>query len=88
MTLIHNNSLPFTLHLLRAHLQCTNKTDLLLPLRLDGNDLSRLERMLRIRETAARGSQTGSHQGGAGEDEADCAAVDLNRWEGGGKGVN
>lgn len=88
MPLIHNNTLPLTLHLLGAHLQRTNKTNLLLPLGLNSNDLSRLKRMLGIGQTAARGRQAGSHERGAGEDEADCAAVDLDGWEGGWVGVD
>lgn len=88
MPFIHNNPLPLTLHLLSPHLQRPNKTNLLLALGLDSNDLSRLQRMLGIRQTAARGRQAGSHERSTREDEADCAAVDLDGWEGGGVGVD
>ena len=82
MPLINNNTLPLTLNFLRANLQRPNQTRLLLALSLDGNDLPGINGMLGIREPAAGGCQSGSHERGTGKHEADRAAVDLDCWEG------
>lgn len=88
MSLIHNNSLALRLHLLSTHLQCTNETDLLLTLGLHSNDGTSLKRVLGIRQRATGRCQSRGHERGAGEHEADGTAVDLDGWEGGGKGVD
>jgi hypothetical protein len=88
MALIHNNTFPFALDLLSANLQHTNKTDLLLTLSLNTDDLSGLKGMLGIGQTTSGRGETGSHEGRAGEHEADGAAVDLDCWDGGGVSVD
>lgn len=80
MSLVNHHTFPFTLDLLRANLQRTNKTDLLLALRLHRNNLARFQSVLCVGKTTTRRCQTGSHQSGAGKDEANSAAVDLNGW--------
>lgn len=82
MPLLHRHALPFLLHLLRPHGQGSNETDLLLPLRFHSDDVALLQRVFLIGKTAPSGRETGRHERGAGEDEADCTAVDLDRGEG------
>lgn len=84
MPIIHNNSLPLLLHLLRPNLQTPHKTSILLPLRHNRNNLPFLQRLLLLGQPAPRRSQSGRHQRRAREHEADRAAVDLDRRERGG----
>jgi hypothetical protein len=88
MTFIHDNTLSFALNFLGANLQHANEANLLLTLGLDTNDLTRLNRVLCVGESASRGCQTWSHECGTGKHEADGAAVDLDSWDGGGVGVD
>lgn len=88
MAFIHNNTLAFTLDLLSTNLQHTNKTNLLLALSLNANNLACLKCILGIGQSASGGSQARGHEGCAGENEADGTAVDLDGWNGGGVGVD
>lgn len=88
MPLVHNNSFPFTLDVLRASLQHANQTHLFLPLSLNANNLPRLNGMLCIRQSPAGGRQPGSHERSAGEHEANGTAVDLQGRDRGGEFVH
>lgn len=78
----HGHTLFGFLHLLRAHLQLSDETDLALSLGRDRDDVACLCIVRGVGESTARGCQTRNHQRRAGQDEADGAAVDPDRLEG------
>lgn len=82
VTLIHNNTLSFALDLLGANLQHTDKTNLLLALSLDSNNLPSLDSVLSIRQSTPRGGKAGSHKRCAREHESNGTAVDLDCRDG------
>jgi hypothetical protein len=85
-------ALLLLLHLLGAHLQHTNHARSILALGLDNNNLAGLQVFGPIlflvlwvsvgtRQPAAGRRQAGRHERGAGQDEADGAAVDAQSVE-------
>ncbi len=85
---IHHHPFPFSLHLLRPHLQLSHHTDLLLALRLNSHHISLLTLILLIRYPPPFTRQSGRHECRAREHEADGAAVDAEAWEGLWEGVH
>lgn len=82
VALVHNNTLSFALDLLGANLQHTDKTNLLLALSLDSNNLPSLNSVLGIRQSTPRGGKTGSHKRCARQHESNGTAVDLDCRDG------
>lgn len=93
MSLVHDHALALLLDLVGSDLQGPNHADLILALRSNGYNLSRLKLplirvILRVRKFAARGRETGSHQCCARKHEADRASVDSDAGESGGEGMD
>lgn len=88
MPFIQNNTLSFTLNLLRANLQRPNETGMLLPLSHNSHHTPLFHLLVSVGQPAPRRSQPGCHQRRTGEHEPDRATIDLYRGQSSGISVH